>query len=255
MTNYHHANFAGVRIRAPVFFAQIWYSDYTMNVKKYYGKTGAYLNEHRQYFTPQQLKKESDFLISALRLKKNESILDVACGHGRHTIDLSRRGFNVHGLDFSSHLISIAKRDAQKQGVETEFFRQNIHDIKLKRKYQKAYLFFSEFGLFKAKKVFRNINRILARGGLFLLDIDHIFRLTRFLDQHPRSSYFFDPKELMLSEKKGRRTSLGVRYYFFPEIENLFHEAGFKMVDTFGDYKKNPLEIKSGRMISVGKKL
>ena len=38
-------------------------------------------------------KNEVDFLIDQLKLQGNEKILDLACGYGRHSLELARRGY------------------------------------------------------------------------------------------------------------------------------------------------------------------
>jgi cyclopropane fatty-acyl-phospholipid synthase-like methyltransferase len=50
-------------------------------------------------------KQEVDFLLSELNLQKGQHILDIPCGFGRHAIELSKRGFNVTGIDISETFI------------------------------------------------------------------------------------------------------------------------------------------------------
>src|SRR5262245_45466683 len=40
------------------------------------------------------------------------AVLDAGCGTGRYAIELARRGYNVHGLDLSSELVDVARREA-----------------------------------------------------------------------------------------------------------------------------------------------
>ena len=55
-------------------------------------------------------RKEVDLFTEILGLEKNMVILDLACGQGRHSLELARRGFkNVNGLDRSHYLIRKAK--------------------------------------------------------------------------------------------------------------------------------------------------
>lgn len=49
-------------------------------------------------------KHEIDFLIHEGYIKAGDSILDIGCGTGRHVLELHQRGFNVHGIDFSSQM-------------------------------------------------------------------------------------------------------------------------------------------------------
>lgn len=224
-----------------------------MNLKKYYSSQGNYLKEHKNYFSEKQLQKDVNFLIDVLNLKKNDKILDLACGHGRHTIELVKKGYNIDGLDFSSHLLKIAKETANQNKLRINFYNQNIHNINLREKYNKIFLFFSEFGLFNADKAISNISKILKTNGLFLLDCDNVFRLIQYLIKNPKSPYFFNFHDMELIEKRNKKT--GVRYYVLPELKNLFHENGLKLIKIFGDYQKNNLDINSKRIILVGKKV
>jgi SAM-dependent methyltransferase len=46
--------------------------------------------------------RQVDFLVEELALAPGNSVLDVACGRGRHSIELARRGFRVTGVDLSA---------------------------------------------------------------------------------------------------------------------------------------------------------
>lgn len=224
-----------------------------MNLKKYYGPRGAYLEEHKNYFSKRQLKKDVDFLVDVLNLSKKDAILDLACGHGRHTIELKKRGFNTDGLDFSDHLIKIANQQARRENLQINFYRQDIHNINLKKKYDKIFLFFSEFGLFNANKVLKNVRKVLKKNGLFLLDCDNLFRLIQYLNKHPESPYKFDFSRMKL--KENRKTGSGVKYYTALELEKLFQNNKLEVVSVYGDYKKNALGESSKRIIMIGTKV
>ena len=55
---------------------------------------------------------EIDFLVSQLGLQPGARILDVGCGPGRHSHELARRGFLVHGIDISQAFIDLATANA-----------------------------------------------------------------------------------------------------------------------------------------------
>jgi SAM-dependent methyltransferase len=52
---------------------------------------------------------EVDHIVVALDLRPGERILDVGCGTGRHSLELARRGFEVHGIDISERFVEIAR--------------------------------------------------------------------------------------------------------------------------------------------------
>ena len=59
-------------------------------------------------------KKEAEFfinnLIKKLKIKKGSKILDLACGVGRHSFYLNKKGMNVIGIDNSENNINNAKK-------------------------------------------------------------------------------------------------------------------------------------------------
>src|SRR5918993_5131450 len=59
--------------------------------------------------------------LTMLRPQGGERILDLACGTGRHSLELVRQGFSVGGVEISHELVEIAKRDAAEQGLEATF--------------------------------------------------------------------------------------------------------------------------------------
>jgi 2-polyprenyl-3-methyl-5-hydroxy-6-metoxy-1,4-benzoquinol methylase len=55
---------------------------------------------------------EIDFIVRQLDLQPGARILDVGCGPGRHSHELARRGFTVHGIDISQPFIDLATANA-----------------------------------------------------------------------------------------------------------------------------------------------
>ncbi len=65
---------------------------------------------------------ELDLFTGILELKPEHSILDLACGQGRHSLELARRGFkHVFGLDRSHYLINKARQATQNEGLPVIF--------------------------------------------------------------------------------------------------------------------------------------
>lgn len=50
---------------------------------------------------PERTEMQADFLARTLNLAPDERVLDVACGIGRHSLALARRGVEVIGLDYT----------------------------------------------------------------------------------------------------------------------------------------------------------
>src|SRR5258706_16436078 len=72
---------------------------------------------------------EVDRALKMLRPEGGERILDLACGSGRHSLELVRRGFTVVGADISPDLIEIAKADAERGGLEATFVLADLREL------------------------------------------------------------------------------------------------------------------------------
>ena len=65
----------------------------------------------------QGTKKEINYIESLLGIEKGNSILDIGCGQGRHSIELAMRGYNVVGIDTSEKHIQKAHASAENLPV------------------------------------------------------------------------------------------------------------------------------------------
>ena len=73
----------------------------------------------------EQSEKEVDQIL-ALAGFEPERVLDLACGPGRHAIELARRGFQVTGVDRSGFLLLKAKERARAAEVEVEWVEEDM---------------------------------------------------------------------------------------------------------------------------------
>lgn len=80
-------------------------------------------------------KRQVDFLIRKLNLTGKEKILDLACGFGRHSLEFSRRGYEVTGVDITSEYIEYATHQAQAEHLNASFFCRDIRDISFNLNY------------------------------------------------------------------------------------------------------------------------
>ncbi len=72
---------------------------------------------------------ECDFIEQELKHNKTVRILDVGCGTGRHSIELTKRGYNVTGVDLSENQIKRAREKAQEAGVTIDFQIQDARNL------------------------------------------------------------------------------------------------------------------------------
>lgn len=94
-----------------------WYESLFENYAKTYDK---------ESFT-QGTDGECDFIEQELNYNKSLKILDVGCGTGRHSIELTKRGYSVTGIDLSESQLASARAKAEKENLKIDF---QIHDAR-----------------------------------------------------------------------------------------------------------------------------
>src|SRR5580698_8158547 len=73
--------------------------------------------------------KEVTFLENIFSKHNVRSVLDVACGTGRHSIALAKSGYDVTGIDYADELLKVARSKAGMPNLT--FIQQDVANIKL----------------------------------------------------------------------------------------------------------------------------
>jgi 2-polyprenyl-3-methyl-5-hydroxy-6-metoxy-1,4-benzoquinol methylase len=58
-----------------------------------------------------------------------ERVLDLACGTGRHSLELARRGFSVVGIDISPELLEVAEAEAEEHSLDASFLAADLREL------------------------------------------------------------------------------------------------------------------------------
>lgn len=72
---------------------------------------------------------EVDFVIEALGLRGHERVLDLACGCGRHCLELAKRGYRVVGVDITPEYVEYARKHARERALSAEFVCADVRDV------------------------------------------------------------------------------------------------------------------------------
>lgn len=71
-----------------------------------------------------QTEAEIDRALGMMRPPEGARVLDLACGTGRHSLELARRGFSVVGIDIAPDLLEIAVGEAKAQSLDGATFQE-----------------------------------------------------------------------------------------------------------------------------------
>ena len=110
----------------------------------------------------------------ALKLKPGSRLLDLACGTGRHSLLLARRGAVVLGVDKTASYLRQA-RQAAKKLPNCRFALGDMRHLPFTEEFDAAMNLWTSFGYFSRfsddLKVLKGVARALKPGGLFLIDL------------------------------------------------------------------------------------
>ena len=120
---------------------------------------------------------EVDLLIRTVGLERNDRILDLCCGQGRHSLEFARRGFpQVIGLDRSRYLIRLARKRAKQGNLLVSFHEGDARRFRLgEGEFHCVCLLGNSFGYFERPEddlaVLEAVKRALASGGALVMDL------------------------------------------------------------------------------------
>ena len=220
---------------------------------------------------------EAQVMVALLEPRRGDSLLDVACGYGRHPLELaSRFGLKVTGIDISPGLIASAKRRAAQHRLEIEYEVRDARDLAWSSRFDQAIIALNSFSLFSpedALVVLRGIHQALRPAGRLFLDLDNKSLYVRLDVSH--NDWYLTPGGLTLQEVYFHEaTSVEVmrdlifttdseqvtefiifkRIYSLGEITDLLSTCGFSVDRAYGSWDLSPLDESSPKMLLVGAK-
>ena len=216
-------------------------------------------------------RREVDFITGILGLEKSWPILDLCGGQGRHSLELSRRGFqDVTVLDYSKALIDLGRKSAQEERLNTLFLKEDARNTNLpSRRFRSIITMASSFGYFvdedQNEEILREAFRLLMPKGSLLLDLpnrDHV--LNHFAPQswHEANEEIIVcrnksldediiyGREMVISKRKGliRDVTYCTRLYSPEKITVMLKSTGFDAISIQKDFVSHEDKLDYGLM-------
>lgn len=215
-------------------------------------------HEHVNIF---MTRKQASFLEQYL--KKDFLILDVACGTGRHSIELTRKGYQVVGLDISRKVIKLAHVKAGD--LRIDFVQGDMVSLPfLDSSFDTIICMWNSLQEVMGKtnriKASQEIHRILKKGGTAVLDFPNPTWADRSLEELEKKCKWPEGEErdYFFTEKVNDRTvKVYMHYFSHKEIDEILKKAKFKEIHRYGDYSANAefLPNESEKLIIVAEKI
>jgi len=201
------------------------------------------------------LDREVGFIDDSLGCEKGATILDLGCGPGEHAVRLSKRGYEVIGIDLSLAMLARAADEAAALDAHINFVQGDMRELTFEESFDGVYCWGTTFGYFDEQKnaeVIGKVHRALKRGGRILLDVvnrDYVMprqpSMAWFegegcvcmdeMNVNAITSRLHVKRTMMMEDGRQREIDYSIRIYSLHELGKLLHESGFRVVEASGD--------------------
>ncbi|MGN0794457.1 MAG: class I SAM-dependent methyltransferase [Aristaeellaceae bacterium] len=211
-------------------------------------------------------KRQVDFLVEKLGLTGGERVLDLACGFGRHSLELARRGYDVTGVDITPAYVDYAAAQAQAEHLNARFIRSDIRDVDFADQFDVVLnMADGAVGYLESEaenlKIFDVIARALRPGGRHFMDIMN----GSYADSHfpcrqweagekclTLSNFEWDPQSRILLygqldyaygdvlPKPEMQEGNPIRLYTLEEVRGILAGRGLTVFDSYADFGGTP---------------
>lgn len=212
---------------------------------------------------------------------KVQNILELACGTGNLTIPLTKKNYDIAGIDISEEMLSVAREKAEKEGVELVLLQQDIAQLDFDITNLDCVLCACDgFNYITydddLENVFTKTYELLKEDGIFIFDISSFYKLSTILGNNMYGenrddiaymwqNYFDDEENLVEMElaffikdefEKFERFEEvhQQRAYTEDEILDMLKSSGFKNIKVYGDFTFEAPKQDSQRIFFVCKK-
>ena len=216
-------------------------------------------------------------------------VLELGCGTGRVTIPIARAGIEIVGLDSSVKMLQVARPKAREQGPlpgKLTWMRRDMRRFSLDRWFALVIIpfrgFLSLLNVEEQRRCLEAVKAHLAPGGKLVFDI-FVPNLDMLTDDGSTPFHFRDVPHpdtghrLIIwhqnrfdnhSQVNNARTIMEevdqtgtvvrkvyrdfqVRYLHRYETQHLLELSGFRILDIFGDFDRQPFDEDSPEMVWV----
>ncbi|MET7467772.1 class I SAM-dependent methyltransferase [Micromonospora sp. NPDC005686] len=205
------------------------------------------------------------------RLAEGGPVLELAIGTGRVALPLAERGLAVEGVEASPEMVAHLR--AKPGGADMPVTIGDMADVPVPGPYRLVFLVFNTlFNLVSEERqaaCFRNVARVLAPGGAFVIeafvpdpaDFDRDEQVqvrevtedsaTVRMHRYDRAAQTFVRQTVTFDAAGVHLKPFAMRYAWPEQIDELAERAGLRLTERYADWDRSPFDADSRSHISV----
>ena len=226
-------------------------------------------------------KRQVDFLVDKLNLNGDEKILDLACGFGRHSLELARRGFDVTGIDITCDYIRYATEQAEKEGLNARFICMDIRDVSFENEFD-VVLNMADGAVgylendYENLRIFSVVSKALRSGGKHFMDImngsyaethfpckmwdagEKCLTLSNFEWNSDTKTLIYGQLDYLYGNplpEPVMEEGNTIRLYSLSEIDRIFAKLGIRVCKSYADFSGKPSSDNDIQLMVCSRKL
>ncbi|MFC1694450.1 class I SAM-dependent DNA methyltransferase, partial [Candidatus Latescibacterota bacterium] len=197
------------------------------------------------------------------------SILEIACGTGNLSVELSKLGYSITGMDISQSMLANTAGKFKKINIPIKLFSSNMKTLPLRCQFDAVICIYDSINYMIESEDFIRVvvetSRITKPDGLFIFDVctvknsELFFLNNKFFEDFGGISYerickFNTARRVQenhfIIKKNGKQTveSHYQKIYTIDEINEMIGKTQFKIVGLYDDMSFNPGTENSDRI-------
>lgn len=210
---------------------------------------------------------------------KPRLVADLGCGTGTLSVLLAQKGYEMIGIDASADMLTIASEKAARAGCEILLLNQPMEDFELFGTVDSIISVFDSINYIiepdELAAVFRLVKNYLNEGGLFVFDVNTLYKYERiladntFAENYDDCAYIWDnyyDRAAALNEyelnlfiqAQGSHFEKSVEYHYqrgyeIEELKALLAAADLALLAVYDAYTFEPPKEDSERIFFVCK--
>lgn len=201
----------------------------------------------------------------------DKNVLDMCCGLGRVSIELSKSSKSVHGFDLSSYFIEKCIENNLQKNVSFE--RLDMREMAFENQFNVIFHIFTSFGYFETEEenlsIFEHVYKALKPNGYYFFD----FLNEEFVRENLNPETISNENNRKVIQKRSIKNNRVVKEISIDNdgtinkyeesvmlvskqtFDKAFEKRGFEIINVFGNYNGSEFDLKkSSRLIYIVRK-